>query len=311
MSAPITDAKALELHIHQITSAGQRPNSIRARCGAILRLGDYLDPAGENPRAVIEASGADLAAWQASKAHLATKSVSVYVSHVQEFYRWLVRPMRIIGESPADELIKPIVRRRFPRPIPEPDLRIALGACTDPQLYAWLVLGSYAGLRSADMADLRADDLLTDREVPMLLVRGKGDNENLVVVGHEVIRALAPFLDRRGHLFVVESTGERLSPKRISAGVNGYLARLGLPYTCHQLRHRYGTKLYELTRDIRFTQKQMRHASVTSTEGYVQVPTDQGVKAAEALDRELRPNARRQESRPATRGHLRSVGGAS
>lgn len=311
MSTPITDARALELHIKHITSAGQRPASIVARRGTIQRLARHLDPAGENPRAVIEATAIDLAEWQASNAHLSAKSVACYVSHVQEYYKWLVRPMRVVAESPADELLKPIVRRRLPRPIPEPDLRVALDACTDEQLYAWLVLGSYAGLRAGDMADLRADDLLVDREMPMLRVRGKGDNENLVVIGREVVLALAPFLDRRGPLFVDE-VGRRVSGKRVSVAVNKYLARLGLPYTCHQLRHRYGTKLYELTRDIRFTQKQMRHATVSSTEGYVQVPTDQGVQAAEALDRELRPNALRPQFRPATtRGHLRSIGGGA
>lgn len=310
MNATLTDAAALDLHVKQITSAGQRPASVRARRDQIRRLARHLDPAGDNPRAVIEATAADLAEWQASNAHLSAKSISCYVTHVREFYRWLVRPMRVLAESPAEELLKPIVRRRLPRPISEEDLRVALDACTDDRLYAWLVLGGYAGLRAGDMADVRADDLITDREVPMLRVRGKGDNENLVIVGHEVIRALVPFLGKRGPLFV-DQAGQRATGRSISVAVNKHLARLGLPYTCHQLRHRYGTKLYELTRDIRFTQKQMRHATVASTEGYVQVPTDQGVQAAEALDRELRPNARRPESRPATRGHLRSVGGAS
>lgn len=302
----ISDAAALDLHVKQITSAGQRPASIRARRETIQRLGRHLDPDGANPRVVIEATAAELARWQASCAHLAAKSISVYVTHVQEFYRWLVRPMRVLVESPAEDLIKPIVRRRFPRPISEEDLRVALDACTDDRMRAWLILGAYAGLRAGDMADLRADDLLTDREMPMLRVRGKGDHENLVIVGHEVINALVPFLGRRGPLFV-DQTGRRATGSTVSVAVNKHLARLGLPYTCHQLRHRYGTKLYELTRDIRFTQKQMRHSSVASTEGYVQVPTDQGVQAAEALDRELRPNARR----PAARGHLRSVGGPS
>lgn len=281
----ITDAEALRLHLNQLTSAGQCRGSISNRRGAILRLARFLDPYGD-PRAVIEATSDALAEWQASKADLSAGTVKNEVGHIRLFYSWLVRPMRIIPESPADDLLSPIVRRRKPRPIPEDDYEYALNSCTDPRVYAWLILGGYAGLRSVDVAGLNRDDVLLDGKVPYLRVRGKGDHEDLIAVGHQVIDALTPFMRRRGPLFITPD-GVRKKVRSIREEVNDYLKRLGLPYTFHQTRHRYGTYIYEISRDIRFAQKQMRHQTVTSTELYVAVPTDQEVRVVRALDQDL------------------------
>lgn len=289
----ITDSYALDLHVRHITAAGQLPESIRGRRGAILRLADHLDPYAERPRAVIDATSTQLAEWQASKAHLSAKTISVYLGHIQEYYRWLVRPMRILTESPAEDLIAPIVRRRKPRPIPEDDLTYALTASTDRRLYAWLVLGAYAGLRSVDIAGLNRDDVITDQAVPLLRIRGKGDHEDVIPVGSEVIDALAPFMGRRPGALFVDGAGVRIDRNRIRERVNDFLERVGLSYTFHQFRHRYITKVYVLTKDIRYTQRAARHRSLTSTEGYVAVPTVQDAKTMRALDADLSKRAPR------------------
>lgn len=287
-----TDAYALDLHLRHIKAAGQLPDSLRGRRGALLRLAGYLDPHADAPRAVIDATSDQLAQWQASKADLAAKSLCVYIRHIQAYYRWLVRPMRILTESPAEDLVAPPVRRRQARPIAETDLEFALDACGSRRVRAFLVLGAYAGLRSVDIAGLNRDDLLTDKQVPMLRVRGKGDNEDLIPVGTEVVNALAPYLGRRGSLFTDEE-GRRLSKNRIRNEVNDYLRRIGLPYTFHQARHRYGTRVYELTQDLRYTQRLLRHSSITSTEIYVAMPTAQDEQTMRALDAELAKRPRR------------------
>lgn len=302
----ITDAYALDIHLRHLTSAGQMPESIRGRRGAILRLTDYLDPYGEDPRAVIDATSDELAEWQASKADLSAKTISVYLGHIREYYRWLVRPMRVLSESPAEDLIVPIVRRRKPRPIPEDELGFALTAAqaADRRLYAFLVLGAYAGLRSVDIAGLERDDVLTDQAVPMLRVRGKGGHEDVIPVGREVVEALVPFLGRRPGALFVTGEGRRMDRNAIRERVNDFLGRLGLAYTFHQLRHRYGTKVYEISKDIRHTQRAMRHRSIQSTELYVAAPTGQDVKTVRALDADLaqRRGGRRRDSARAVAG---------
>lgn len=278
------DAYVLDLHVRHLRAAGFRPDTLRARRGSVLRLHNWLDE--DNPRAVLDATCDQLAEWQTEHDYLATASMRHYIQQIQGFYAWCVRPARILDESPAEDLIKPIERRRLPRPIPEEDFAFALDACVDRRVRAWLILGGYAGLRSIDVASLNRDDLLTDRAVPFLRVRGKGDQEALVAVGREVIDAITPFLRGQGPLFV-DDNGRRVSPRIVREEINTFLRAVGLPYTFHQARHRYGTKVYEITRDIRVTQRQLRHASVQSTEGYAAIPTDQDARLVESLDAEL------------------------
>lgn len=285
----VTDAHVIDLHLRYLRAAGRRPESIRARRGCVLRLRTWLGD--DNPRALLDAAPDELAEWQASQTHLSIASMRHYIQQAQGFYDWCVRPMRLLDESPAADLTKPIERRRRPRPIPEDDYAFALDACIDKRLRAWLILGGYAGLRSIDIVGLNRDDVLTDRVVPFLRVRGKGDQENLVAVGNEVLNALRPFLLRQGAMFTDED-GKRLSARFVRTEVNEFLKRIGLTYTFHQARHRYGTHLYAITRDIRLTQEQMRHRSVASTELYVAVASAEAVKAVSALDAELGQRSR-------------------
>ena len=291
----LTDAYVLDLHLRHIKAAGHLTGSVGQRRGAVRRLGDHLDPYSQDPRAVLDATADQLAEWQASKADCSSSYLSSQIAHLRQFYDWLVSPMGLRQDTPASGLLSPIVRKRLPRPIPEDDYEYALTACADAKVFAWLILGGYAGFRGVDIADLDHPDVLTDDEVPFLRARGKGDNEQLIAIGHEVVDALGPFLGpRRGPIFV-GANGGRLRARDVYDEINAYLARIGLPYTFHNCRHRYGTQLYKLTKDIRFVQKQMRHRGVASTEGYVAVPTDQAVSAMAALDNDLlaRTRARR------------------
>lgn len=281
----LTDRMLLDLHLRQLTSAGQMPNSRRAREGAVLRLSRALDPTQSSPRVLVEATSTDLANWQANISHLTLATIDKYVMHTRAWYSWLVRPMRVISESPAEDLMKPNVKRLLPRPIPEEQLQFALDACMDPLVFVWMILGAYAGLRAVDISALNSDDVLLNGAVPFLRVRGKGGHENLVAVGVKVVEALASFSIGRGPMFVKD--GRRMTARQIDDRINAYLKRVGVPYTFHQLRHYYGTAVYEISKDIIYTQKQMRHASVDSTQIYTLVQQDRNPEALRALDDRL------------------------
>lgn len=292
----LTDKHLLDLHIRQLRSIGRSPACIRAREGAVWRLSKHLDPHRETwldaakPRAVIEADPMDLVEWQASirkrdgQPHT-PKTIRCYVTDVQAFYTWLVRPMRIITDSPAEELVKPRLKRRDPRPVPEDELAYALDACTDRTLFAWLVLGAYAGLRSVDISHLRTDDVITGHEYPYLRVLGKGGDEKKIAIGMQVLKVLAPFRSGRGAMFTRD--GVPVTAHQVERGVNEYLDSIGLTCTFHQFRHRYGTMIYRLTRDILYTKEQLRHESVTSTQIYALVDPGVNGKALAALDADL------------------------
>lgn len=292
----LADSVLLGLHIRQLTAAGQSENSLRAREGAVLRLRRWLDPEGANPRALCEATAHDLVQWQGSIAHLAPASVNKYVMHNQLYFNWLVKPMRVITESPAEDLVKPIVKQLTPRPISEENLQFALDTCADRDVFTWLILGAYAGLRAVDCAALHSDDLLLTGDVPLLRVRGKGGHEKLVAVGLRVVDVLAPYAIGRGPMFA-NADGKRCCARIIDRRVNAHLAGIGLVERFHCLRHRYGTRMYAITKDLIHTQHQMRHATVTSTTIYTLVDRNKHPGALEQLDGEISERVRTREGR--------------
>ena len=52
----------------------------------------------------------------------------------------------------------------------------------------------------------------------------------------------------------------------------------------HQLRHRYGTMAYQLSRDLRMVQEQMGHASTITTAGYTRPSAEAAARMVAAMD---------------------------
>lgn len=68
-----------------------------------------------------------------------------------------------------------------------------------------------------------------------------------------------------------DGTGERVTPWLVSRLAAADMRANGIDATIHQLRHRFGTALYDATKDPRLTQEGLRHESPVSTAGYTLV----------------------------------------
>ena len=63
--------------------------------------------------------------------------------------------------------------------------------------------------------------------------------------------------------------GRPFTPDGVSEKASGHLHGLGQPHTLHTLRHRFATRLFGLSKDIRVTQEMLGHASPSTTAIYV------------------------------------------
>lgn len=293
MKPPISenDLRIIRLHCDWARRTGATADTLKHRRDNLRRLAERL------PCELLDATADDLDRWQ-SHLTCALSSVQTYTAHVRTLYRWAVQSGHLDGD-PSGRLPRPKIPQRLARPIPEADLRVLLGAAQEP-LRTWLVLAGFMGLRAHEIAQIRREDI-TDREGRMYLTGvGKGRKPFTLAVPAQVVPDLAAhFSARRGPLWRTVAGG-RLSAQTVTNSATALMRALGMPYTLHCLRHRFGTRLYGQTKDILLTQEAMRHASPNTTRLYVATVNGQTVAAMDRLARSLRPKQTTRRRRPPT-----------
>lgn len=253
-------------------------DTLKHRRDNIRRLSEAL------PVGLIDATAEHLDDWQVALT-VSPSAVQTYTCHVRAFYRWCVTN-DLRQDDPSGRLPVPKLPRRLPRPIPERDLRLAF-RCATGDMLVWLALAGWCGLRAGEIARLRSDSIIDEHDGMLLRVAGKGGKERIVPASEEVASLVRGVRSgRRGPLFLRPS-GSPATPNHVTVTSSDFLHGLGLPYTLHTLRHRFGTELYRLCRDIRQVQEVMGHADPATTAGYVAIAASKTTKSVNRLGRSL------------------------
>jgi integrase/recombinase XerC len=192
---------------------------------------------------------------------------------VRGFFAWAYQTKRV-PDYLSDELPKVRMPTASPRPAPDQAWRLALIAA-DARTTLMLRLAAEAGMRRAEVAQVHAHDLIDGTGGAQLLVNGKGNKQRVVPISD----ALAEAIRRRaagGWLFPSWPDGGHLTPNYV-----GILVTNVLPdgWTMHTLRHRFASRAYRGTRNLRAVQVLLGHASIATTERYCAVD-DAEVRAA-------------------------------
>lgn len=278
---PEEDEALLRRYLERQRVCGLADRTLEERRRAMRRLRRRLG------KPLLEAAREDLRDWQEGLAGGPSYRRS-QTSHVQGFYRWAVVVEELLDKDPSAALPRPRTRPGLPRPISEADLALAL-THADGYVRLTLVLAAYAGLRCAEVAGLRCADIVDTAEEPYLRITGKGGKTRAVPVGPAVLAELRAY-GPRGRGFVLRRRDGKAGQVRagtLDNQVNLYLAELGIVSTLHTLRHRYGTRMYKATKDLRVTGQVMGHSDPKTTALYAAVSDIQARPAALDLDAEL------------------------
>jgi integrase len=249
-----------------LNAAGQRVATIRYRnsilCMAARGLG--CPPADVTAEKLID--------WLGRKQHLSPNARHGYRSTLSGFFSWLYRCDRTpvyLGDS----LPRVRVPKAPPRPAGDQVWEAAL-AKADRRLELMLRLAAEAGLRRAEVAQVHSGHLY-DGSCPQLLVHGKGGKQRIVPISEHLAFLIRESGD--GWLFSNGVGGH------LTAGHVGKLIARALPgdWTAHTLRHRFATRAYRGSHDLRAVQRLLGHESVLSTERYTAVDDDE-IRAAAA-----------------------------
>jgi integrase len=160
--------------------------------------------------------------------------------------------------------------------------RAALAAA-DLRVQIMLRLAGEAGLRRGEVSRVHTRDLLEGSGGAQLVVHGKGGKERVVPISDSLAEALRSEgsrlkrdQDQKGGWLFPNGTGGHLTAYHV-----GQLVVRVLPdgWTMHTLRHRFASRAYRGTRNLRAVQVLLGHESIATTERYTAVDDDE-IRAA-------------------------------
>lgn len=197
-------------------------------------------------------------------------------SSLVSFFDWAV-DAEVVADSPAQRLPSVPESRPRPRPVPDRVWQRAL-AIAEPRERLMARLAAEAGLRRGEVAQVHTRDLIDSVDGYSLIVHGKGRKQRVVPITDDLATeiALGPgghTLGRgnRGYLFPGAIDGH-LSADRVGVLISELLPD---DWTMHKLRHRFATRAYNGTKNIRAVQEALGHASVATTQRYTAATSDE------------------------------------
>ena len=274
---------------------GLSPHTVRAYGGDVDLLAAHLGP----QMRVEEISAnrlVDLVETMRA-AGMSDSSIRRRVAGIRSFSKWLLASNLIDSDSWFEAPLRLPTARSLPRAVPEAELSALLRYLSAAAGTAKGPDSSDALRRTDDRTTLLAVGLMiatgvrvselvaiscTDIDIPSAVVRvmGKGRRERTVYLPGAWISRLC-HLHLASHRQLVSNhqfllfnrDGDPLTPAAVRTRLTAAVRKAGLKrhITPHMLRHSAATQLLESGVDIRYVQRLLGHASITTTEIYTHV----------------------------------------
>jgi len=259
----------ISLHLTWLRAGGRSPRTIASR-ERLLHHVDRALPYG------LDHAAADELAGYLSHPGWSQWTLHTYFGHLVGFYRWGVRS-GYLTLDPTLHLIHPGQGDRLPDPATDDELAQALRDLPAQPWRLAVQLAAWAGLRCCEIVAVRREDVTAD----WIRIRGKGGRMATVPTSPQLWAVIAPMA---AGLLVRSSTGLAMTPQRLTQTQGRVWDRIGQPHQhLHRFRHWFATTLLRNGADIRTVQELMRHASITSTQGYTAVVPAQRQAAVRLL----------------------------
>ena len=240
--------------------------------------GTYTPPDRHDFRAFLASQQAD---------DLGHATLARRVSAIRNFYRFGVRN-GYLGDTDISWMKPPKRPHVIPKDLPQTDIKDILRIIETSGQPEWqqkrdigfLMLLYGCGLRLSEALSLTAADIPLSN---WLQITGKGGKTRDVPVLKAVADAVedaakaCPFQPEGGEAFWRSNRGGPLNARAAQRMVEAIRLKLGLPahVTPHTLRHAFATHLLAGGGDLRAIQQLLGHASLSTTQRYTHVDSDQ------------------------------------
>lgn len=227
---------------------------------------------------------------------MAERTILRRITAIRGFYSWILETELTHLETHGIEAVRARRQKTLPRVATTQDVRLLhqylrqtvtengklnAGVRSRPHQAATLLAVSLmlaTGTRIGETTGIECSNI--DLHAGSIRVRGKGSRDRVVYLPDEWLQELlAAYLDVRNELGITHpyllsgQAGNPMKPSTIRLRLidAGKAAGVGDRVTPHMLRHAAATQLLEAGVDIRFVQRLLGHASITTTELYTHV----------------------------------------
>jgi len=206
---------------------------------------------------------------------------------LKSFYRFHVRE-GTAAKNPAEGIRSPKLPKNLPRVLTKDDANVLMefpeGDTVLPLRDRAILETLYStGARVSEAVGLNLGDL--NQSDGLVHLRGKGRKERIVPIGDVALQAIQTYRaslkqatadNRPATPLFLNHRGGRLTVRSVARLVSRYSGRLaGGAVSPHALRHSYATHLLDEGADLRSIQEMLGHASLSTTQKYTHLATDQ------------------------------------
>lgn len=223
-----------------------------------------------------------------NKHNYAKRTISRRISSLRSFYKYLVRE-NYLEFNPFVKVKTPKLDKKLPGFLEEIEINELLELPPENILgirdQAVLELLYATGCRVSELVALTLENI--DLENRYVLLRGKGNKERIVPLGHLSCLALKKYykssrnvlLNKYGesHDFVfVNSRGGVLTDRSVRRILEKYITKLALhkKVSPHTIRHTFATHLLDHGADLRAVQELLGHANLSTTQIYTHITAE-------------------------------------
>jgi len=168
-------------------------------------------------------------------------------------------------------------RHRLPRNISQIEIELLFAAIADHVRDRTIfTLMLHAGLRLGEVINLRlGDTYLSENRTPHLRVNGKGQRERIVYLSAAASQLLEEYLlsrlDGSDDRVFLNRRCKTITTTGIQLQLAKYCHQAGIWVTCHQFRHTFACRMIAAGVPVTSVQKMLGHASLRTTQLYVEV----------------------------------------
>lgn len=223
----------------------------------------------------------------------APRSAKRKIASVRAFYHEL-EDNELCEENPFDKMhIRIQTPKQLPRIIPSVTVETILKTayCSYERGERWILrdivvleLLFSTGIRVSELCTLSKQNFLLSKESLRLLINGKGRKERVIQIKTpELLQLMEEYCNcfsaemEQSDCVLFNNRGAQLTPQSVRRIIQRYTEKVNaaIHITPHMFRHTFATSLLEAGVDIRYIQSLLGHSSISTTQIYTHVTTQQ------------------------------------